>query len=131
MLLLAQEESKRLFEFSLAPLTEERGIPLAIMGIFVVFSALVLIVVFITVLPRLVAPFIKPEPVAEAVSPVVGDDGLPEEILVVIAAAVAEALDRPHRIVKIRGLGTGEYAWSLEGRMKHHMSHRIQHRDPK
>ncbi|QDV41455.1 Oxaloacetate decarboxylase, gamma chain [Stieleria neptunia] len=131
MLLLAQEESKRLIEFSWAPLTEEHGIPMAIMGIVVVFSALVLIVVFITVLPRLVAPFIQPELAPQAASPVVHDDELPEEILVVIAAAVAEALDRPHRIVKIRGLGTGEYAWSLEGRMKHHMSHRIQHRDPK
>ncbi|QEG00776.1 Oxaloacetate decarboxylase, gamma chain [Stieleria maiorica] len=128
MLLLAQEESKRLIDFSLAPLTEEHGIPMAIMGIVVVFSALVLIVVFITVLPRLVAPFIESQPAA---TPAARDDELPEEVLVVIAAAVAAALDHPHRIVKIRGLGAGEYAWSLEGRMKHHLSHRIEHRDRK
>ncbi|WP_182866558.1 OadG family protein [Stieleria mannarensis] len=131
MLFLAQEESKRLIEFSLAPLTEEHGIPMAIMGIVVVFSALVLIVVFITVLPRLVAPFNKPAATESASAPTAHDDELPEEVLVVIAAAVAEAMDRPHRIVKIRGLGAGEYAWSLEGRMKHHMSHRIEHRDRK
>ena len=127
-MLLAQEETNRLTEFSLAPLWEEDGIALAMMGIFVVFMALVLIVVFITLLPRLLAPFTDTGQEAEATVPVVSEGEIPEEILVVIAAAVAEAIDRPHRVVRIRGMTPGEMGWSLEGRMHHHHSHKTQQR---
>jgi Na+-transporting methylmalonyl-CoA/oxaloacetate decarboxylase gamma subunit len=128
MFLMAQQETEPLFKFSLGPLTEEHGIPLAIMGILVVFSALVLIVIFITLLPRLVAPFSAAGQKASAALPVAASDDLAEETLVIIAAAVAEVLDQPHRIVKIRGQGGAEHAWSMEGRMQHHRSHRIHHR---
>ena len=43
-----------------------------------------------------------------------------------IAAAVAETIRQPHRIVRIRGLTAEDLDWSLEGRMQHHQSHRIQ-----
>lgn len=136
MLLLAQEQTKPLFEFTTEPLWRDSGIPLAVMGIFVVFSALLLVVFCISTLPRalnLISPSAaKSEPQAASSSAVAADeDELPEETLVVIAAAVAEVLDRPHRIVKIRGLSPTEQAWSIEGRMKHHLSHRIQRRDHK
>ena len=139
MLLLAQEESRPLFEFTVAPLWSENGVPLAVMGILVVFSALLLVAVCIAVLPRALnrlLPASKPGAVADPSQqvgstppPVVADDELPEETLVVIAAAVAAALDRPHRIVRIRGWGPSEQAWSVGGRLKHHHSHRIQPRD--
>ena len=54
-MLLAQQDDRPLIEFTLAPLFEDYGIPLAVMGIFVVFMALVLVVVFITLLPRVLA----------------------------------------------------------------------------
>ncbi len=53
---LAQQGDRPLIEFTLAPLSEDYGIPLAVMGILVVFLALVLVVVFITLLPRVLAP---------------------------------------------------------------------------
>ncbi len=51
---------------------------------------------------------------------------LSEEIVVVIAAAVAEVMAKPHRIVHIRGLTPEDLGWSFQGRMQHHHSHRIQ-----
>lgn len=48
---------------------------------------------------------------------------LPDELVVVLAAAVAEALGPAHRIVRIRGLMPEDLGWQLEGRMQHHASH--------
>jgi hypothetical protein len=48
---------------------------------------------------------------------------LPEELVVVIAAAVAESLGPAHRIVRIRGLMPEDLGWQLEGRLQHHASH--------
>ena len=124
----AQQDDRPLIEFTSAPLFEDHGIPLAVMGILVVFLALVLVVVFITLLPRLLAPSAGKASDEAIPAPAVGEDELPEEILVVIAAAVAHAIDRPHRVVQIRGLTPAEMGWSLEGRMQHHHSHRIQNR---
>jgi Na+-transporting methylmalonyl-CoA/oxaloacetate decarboxylase gamma subunit len=98
------------------------------MGILVVFVALVLVVVFITLLPRMLAPSAGKAGEEAAPAPAMGEDELPEEILVVIAAAVAEAIGKPTRIVQIRGLTPSELGWSLEGRMLHHHSHRIRGR---
>jgi Na+-transporting methylmalonyl-CoA/oxaloacetate decarboxylase gamma subunit len=127
-MLLAQQDSRPLVEFTSAPLFEEYGIPLAVMGILVVFLALVLVVVFITLLPRVLGGISAPQPGRAAASPL-GEGELPEELVAVITAAVAESLGRPHRIVKIRGLTPADLGWSLEGRMQHHHSHRIQRRD--
>lgn len=49
---------------------------------------------------------------------------LPEELVVVIAAAVAEVLGPAQRIVQIRGLMPEDLGWQLEGRLHHHASHR-------
>ncbi len=125
---LAQQSKRPLIEFSLEPLFQDSGIPLAIMGVLVVFSALVLMVAFITMLPRVLTLFSAEESEAAASFLDVSEDELPEQILVVIAAAVAQAFDRPHRIVRIPGLSPGDLGWSLEGRMQHHQSHKIQHR---
>ncbi len=50
--LIAQQED-RLIQFTSAPLFEDHGLPLAVMGILVVFLALSLVIAFISVLPRL------------------------------------------------------------------------------
>ena len=123
-MLLAQQNSRPLIEFTLAPLFEDHGIPLAVMGVLVVFLALLLIAVFIILLPRVLSGASAPE----AIEPL-GEEEPSEETLVVIAAAVAEAIRQPHRIVRIRGLTSADFDWSLEGRMQHHQSHRIQPKD--
>jgi Na+-transporting methylmalonyl-CoA/oxaloacetate decarboxylase gamma subunit len=127
-MLLAQQSNEFMIKFTMEPLWHDKGIPLAIMGVLVVFSALVLVVTFISVLPRVLNRFSEEEPGAAASFLDVGTDELPEQILVVIAAAVAQAFDQPHRIVRIRGLTPADLGWSLEGRMQHHQSHKIQHR---
>lgn len=59
----------------------------------------------------------------------VSDDGkMSDEIVAVIAAAVAASISTPHRIVHIRGLTAEELGWSLGGRLQHHASHQDSHR---
>ena len=123
-----------LLQITFKPLTEDEGIPLAIMGMFVVFLALVLVCSFIVLLPRLMTVIDHVHPKADA-HPVRSQKKkskaaakerpgeIPEEIQVVIAAAVAEVIDSPHRIVRTRQLSAEEHSWSLEGRMRHHTSH--------
>ena len=71
------------------PLFEDHGFPLAIMGLFVVFSALMLVRIFIGTLPRIVAaldhffPDQQHAPQSKATT-----DEIPDEILAVIAAVV-------------------------------------------
>ena len=128
-MLFAQQDNRPLVQFTLAPLFEDYGIPLAVMGVFVVFLALVLVVAFIALLPRLLK---QPSPVsAPHLSHILAEaeDELSEEMMVVIAAAVAETIRQPHRIVRIRGLAHENLGWSLEGRMQHHHSHQLPHRD--
>ena len=131
-MLLAQQNLLA-FEFTLTPLFEDHGLPLALMGILVVFMALALVVAFITVLPRILTSEAVAASAASGAadgvsqSPLVGDE-LSEETLVVITAAVAEVMDRPHRVVRIRGVLPADYEWSLEGRSQQHHSHKIQHR---
>ena len=124
-MLLAQQDAQPLFEFTTAPLFEEHGIPLAIMGILVVFLALVLVVVFITLLPRVMnhSSAKTPEPLT------LPEDEMSPELVAVIAAAAAEMLGQPHRVVKIRGMTPADLGWSLKGRLEHHQSHKLQQRD--
>ena len=75
----AQQDSRPLIEFTLSPLWEDQGIPLAVMGILVVFMALLLVVTFISLLPRLVAATAGLESKQQEEhrsSPSVGDDEL-------------------------------------------------------
>lgn len=58
-----------------------------------------------------------------------GFEELNDELLAVIGAAVAEAIDGPHRVIHIGGLVAEDQAWSQEGRFQHHTSHTILHRD--
>ncbi len=51
-----------------------------------------------------------------------------DEIVAVIAAAVAEALAIPHRIVCIRGLSPEDMERTFEGRFQHHISHKLPRR---
>ncbi len=128
-MLLGQQQTGSLMHFSLSPLFEEHGLPLAVMGIVVVYLALALVVAFISLLPRLVGWIAVANP-QQPVDPwAATEDELPEEHLVLIAAAVAATTGQPHRIVRIGGVRPEDQGWSLEGRMQHHQSHRLQHRD--
>jgi hypothetical protein len=89
---------------------------------------LALVIAFISLLPKIfgaASASVAPPVEQAAVDP---SGGTPDETVAVIAAAVAATLDRPHRIVKIRGVSHSEMGWSLEGRMQHHQSHNIQQR---
>jgi sodium pump decarboxylase gamma subunit len=130
MLLLAEEAGGFPFRVTLAPLLDDHGIPLAVMGMSVVFLALLLVGIFIGTLPRLIAILhhFHPDKTAEperkkTKKPAKDSDELPEETVVVIAAAVAAVVGEPHRVVRIRGLTPEDRGWSLEGRMRHHTSH--------
>ncbi len=124
-------------ELTLEPLLQDQGIVLALMGMLVVFSALALVVAFISGLPRILNALLGPEDARElatslndqggAEQNMLGDD-LPEETLVIICAAVAAVMDKPHRVMRIRGVLPTDYEWSREGRMQQHFSHKIQHR---
>lgn len=131
MLLFAQTADAPSIQFTLRPLLEDHGIPLAIMGVLVVFGTLVLVSGFISLLPRLAGSPSQPEKhtaPAAAKRRETGDE-LSEEMVVVIAAAVAEVMAKPHRILHIRGMTPEDAGWSFQGRMQHHSSHRIQRRD--
>ena len=121
---LAQIDSTSTIEFRLAPLLEDYGISLAVLGVLVVFLALSLVVAFITVLPRLIRFIPARQPLASPLR-AANTDELPEETLVVIAAAAAEIIHHPHRVVRSRELTPEDLGWSLEGRIQHHQSHRI------
>ena len=128
-MLLVQQDRGFFVQFTAAPLLEDYGIPLALMGILVVFLALALVVGFISLLPRVLSRF----DAAQLTQPSAPRDAMEEELsdetLVVISAAVAVAMGRPRRIVRIRGVTSQELGWTLEGRMQHHRSHMIKHRD--
>ncbi|KAA1262353.1 Oxaloacetate decarboxylase, gamma chain [Rubripirellula obstinata] len=161
-------------EISLEPLFHESGIPLAIMGMLVVFVALTILVLVISALPRVIAFAERKhsqeettqssdaasvskeaggEPVpsllnhshtasppvdfaaassaaatSAAASSVAGDELTPE-LIAVIAAAAAEYELGPVRVVRMRPLTPSELAWTLEGRLRHHASHRLQPRN--
>ncbi|MBX3424910.1 MAG: hypothetical protein KF688_04450 [Pirellulales bacterium] len=66
-------------------------------------------------------------PVHASASAGVVADELSEDVAVVIAAAVAVAIQEPHRIHYVRSYD--ESIWTLGGRMQHHSSHQIQPRD--
>lgn len=130
-LLLAQETGGQPFSIKLRPLLEDHGIPLAIMGMLVVFAALVFVSLFILLLPRILAASARkatPEKAHVAVAQKTEVE-LSPEILVVIAAAVAQVISEPHRIIRTRELTPEELGWSLEGRLQHHASHNIRQRD--
>lgn len=112
--------------FSLEPLWNDLGIPLALMGMFIVFVALVFISTFISRLPHIMAVLDKYLPQAEQllIPPKPRDGEISDEVIAVIAAAVSEALGKPHRIIHTRELTSREMAWPQQGRWQIQTSHK-------
>jgi sodium pump decarboxylase gamma subunit len=122
------------------PLFHETGIPLAVMGMTVVFLTLIILVVIISAMPKLMAVLdgisaektvsAKSQNTAVKPTPASRDGGdLPPELIAVLAAAASEMESGPVRIVRIRPLTPSELAWTLEGRLRHHASHQLQPRN--
>ncbi len=136
--------------FDVEPLFQDTGITLALMGLLVVFAALLLVGLFIGLLPKAMGMLEKvaPEkataaaaaataaaaaattapPKPQAAPAAAADEPVPDEVLAVIAAVVAHTVRKPHRIVRTRDLTPDDKSWSMEGRLKQHASHRIQTR---
>lgn len=90
-----------------------QAVYIAVVGLAVVFLALAGLWAFVVLLRRF-----EPHPAASPVSEI------PSEVLAVIAAAVAVAVGRPHRIhhVRYRRRPAGE-GWSTAGRLAVMTSH--------
>lgn len=118
-LLAAAADNADGFSFSLEPLWTDRGIPLAIMGMLVVFLALIAIATFIANLPRLMA-VIDRKPAA---TPAAASAEDPDEVIAVITAAVEAALGPGHRVIHAQQVTPRELAWAQQGRWQHQTSH--------
>ena len=115
-----------------ALLTANEGLPLAIMGILVVFAALGLVIAFIVLLPRLAAAIERVSAQdagrgAPAQSPPATAKAPAEHLPALIAAAVASVISDPHRIIHTKRLTT-DASWTSEGRRLHHQSHKTHDR---
>lgn len=111
------------FSFSLEPLWHDQGLPLAIMGMVVVFCALITVVIFISNLPRLMALIEgKPAPAKPAKPAAPAED--PDEVIAVIAAAVEAALGPGARVIHTQQLTPRELSWAQQGRFEHQTSHK-------
>lgn len=99
----------------------------ALSGLFVVLVALSALAFTCAGVGRLLKLFERPAPVVRM--PTSTSDEVADEVVAVIAAAVSTMLDRPHRIVHVRGLTPEDAAWALEGRRQLHSSHTFSHRD--
>ncbi|MBS1825448.1 MAG: hypothetical protein JST93_09020 [Acidobacteria bacterium] len=65
-----------------------------------------------------------PQPVAEApAAPIEQEDAIPEEVLLVISAAIAAFLGKRPHIRQIRLIGSG--AWAQQGRVSIQASHAL------
>lgn len=116
-------------KFSLEPLMHDLGLPLALMGIFIVFMALILVVTFISSLPRIMAVLERALPSAEhatSAAPTTSPQDSDDDVIAVIAAAVATVIDHPHRIIRTREITAREMAWAQQGRLQVQTSHKPQ-----
>lgn len=115
-------------KMSFEPLFHDKGIPLALMGMFIVFMALLFVISFISSLPRIMGMIESFSPSGEhapAPPPVAPQESeSPEELIAVIAAAVAATLDQPHRIIRTREITAQEMAWPQQGRLQIQASHK-------
>ncbi len=118
------------------------------MGMLVVFVALSVLIAIISAMPRVIeilenkalkkeaktqgsrksASSEKALAIAPSPSEPESQPDLPHELIAVIAAAAEFELG-PVRIVRMRPLTPSELAWTLEGRLRHHASHRLQPRN--
>jgi len=110
---------------TLEPLFTDFGIPLALMGMLVVFAALTIVSVFIAFLPRIMDSYAdwSPDEKAQIEHEKAQRDEISEETAAVIAAAAAYAIGPRHRIVHIQRGVPGDEGWAFEGRRQHHASH--------
>lgn len=99
----------------------------ALSGLLVVLVALSALALSCAGIGQLLKLFERPAPVARMSTST--SDEATDEMVAVIAAAVSTMLDRPHRIVHVRGLTPEDAAWALEGRRQHHSSHTFSHRE--
>lgn len=100
----------------------QQAIYIAILGISIVFVALTLISLFVLILQK--TEPVAQETTAETVADGTSEGAIKPEILAVISAAVAVAIDQPHRIhqVRYRRVKPGA-GWSSAGRMAVMTSH--------
>jgi sodium pump decarboxylase gamma subunit len=97
-----------------------------LVGFVIVMLALTVLWGLTALMSRLVARLERPPPATAAtpapmpaVAAAAADPG--EEVIAVVAAAVAVLLDRPHRILHVLPLPS---AWGRQGRLDGHASHR-------
>ncbi|WP_145247592.1 hypothetical protein [Aeoliella mucimassa] len=98
------------------------------MGIFVVVSALASLAIMSMVVGFVLNAMKKSPPPVKPADPV-PEEGVPEETMVLIAAAVAAVISQPARIVHVRGLTPDDMAWALQGRSQIHASHALKPQD--
>jgi hypothetical protein len=138
--LLAAETGGHVLHFTLRPLLEPTGLPLALGGMFLVLVAMALVVLFASYLPLILSRVERLVPVVESIGQQalgslsdarrkLGDEeaddlDADENLMVVLAAAVAVAISEPHRIVFARS-HSDNLAWAREGRRQIHTSHRV------
>ena len=116
----------------LGALSEHPGlsesIPFQLTGLVVVFTALGLIWLVLTVVGQFFkrtapAPAV-PVPVVAAAAPVSAPDSLSPELIAVIAATVRVSLEGPYRIQAIVPVPAGQ-DWAHEGRRQIFASHQV------
>ncbi len=108
------------------------AIQLAVVGMSVVFIALLLMIGLLSLMQRLDRSMTKSKTEAvPAAEPVVSPgaapvgDGLSPELMAAISAAVTVAMSRKVRVTRMRYLGTPpEATWSRQGRLTIMASHR-------
>ena len=143
-----------LSELGLDPLSEVAGGSLAMMGLLVTCVAVVAVLMFLERLPRVMAVAEKNVPArqeaptpsatftfatssastsasgsAVATSATGPNEELPEHVVAIIAAVVADMVGKPHRILRTRELGPDSLVWSMHGRLQHHISYRLKPRN--
>lgn len=72
--------------------------------------------------PVVTKPAVKPAPASPATEASPSSDGIPPEVVAVIAAATATVVDKTHRVISIKPQNS---SWSQAGRHQHHVSHNI------
>ena len=110
----------------------QQGIELSIVGVVVVFGALIAIMIMLGALQKIGMATTAPPP-APVAAPVVAPgrpaDLSPELVAVITAAAIA-AVGQPIRVRRIRFAGTATNpTWAETGRRDIHTSHRLRKRD--
>lgn len=98
-----------------------------LVGLLVVVAALACLALMSTVVAWTLKTIRqnKPKPAPTPIP----QDGLDEETVAVIIAAVAAVVTQPHRIVHVRGLTPEDMAWALQGRSQIHASHALKPQD--